>query len=129
MFEALHDGFRDGGWGMFPVLIFGLVLLGTSIRYAVRPERKAVPLLYGLGILTLASGCLGFVTALITVAHAIARVPEFTARIGLISVVGLGESLNNIAFSLIFVTLAALAACLGAFQVARGKADGEPAAE
>ena len=129
MFEAFRNGFRDGGWGMFPVLIFGLVLLGTAIRYAVRPERKTVPLLYGLGILTLTSGCLGFVTGLITVAHAIANVPEFTAHIGLISIIGVGESLNNIAFSLIFVVLAALAACLGALQIARGKANGGLAAE
>ena len=123
MFDHLRESFRDGGWGMFPVLIFGLVLLATSIRYAVKPERRTVPLLYGLGILTLASGCLGFVTGLITVAHAIANVPEFTAHIGLISIVGLGESLNNIAFALIFVTLAALAGCLGALQIARAQVE------
>lgn len=26
--------FREGGWGMWPVLVFGLVLLGTAARYA-----------------------------------------------------------------------------------------------
>ena len=30
---------REGGWGMWPVLILGLVGLATSVRYAVRPER------------------------------------------------------------------------------------------
>ncbi|MGH7327830.1 MAG: hypothetical protein ACREJX_05720, partial [Polyangiaceae bacterium] len=107
------EGFHDGGWGMYPILVFGLVLLGAAIKYAVKPQRKMVPLLYGLGILTLASGGLGFVTDLITVSHAIQRVPEFTARAGLITIEGVGESLNAVAFSLIFVTLAALAACLG----------------
>lgn len=26
--------FAEGGWGMWPVLVFGLVMLGTSARYA-----------------------------------------------------------------------------------------------
>lgn len=117
----MYEHFRDGGWGMFPILAFGLVLLGAAIRYAARPQRKLVPLLYGLGILTLACGGLGFVTGLMATAHGIERIPEFTARAGLITIIGVGESLNNVAFALIFVTLAAVAACLGALQIARGK--------
>ena len=30
---------REGGWGMWPVLLIGLVSLAAAIRYAVRPER------------------------------------------------------------------------------------------
>ncbi|MCZ7677927.1 MAG: hypothetical protein M5U28_03745, partial [Sandaracinaceae bacterium] len=26
--------FAEGGWGMYPVLVFGLLLVGTSARYA-----------------------------------------------------------------------------------------------
>lgn len=26
--------FREGGWGMYPVLVFGLVMLATAARYA-----------------------------------------------------------------------------------------------
>lgn len=118
---VMYEAFRAGGWGMFPILVFGLILLATAIKYATKPERKLVPLLYGLGILTLASGGLGFVTGLMATAHGIENVPEFTARIGLISVIGFGESLTNVAFSLIFVTLAAIAGCVGALQIARGK--------
>ena len=115
------EHFRDGGAGMFPILIFGLVLLAVAIRYAVKPQRKLVPLLYGLGILTIASGGLGFVTGLIVTAGAVARNPELHSQPGLITIVGFGESLNNVAFSLIFVTLAAVAACIGATQIARSK--------
>jgi hypothetical protein len=117
------EGFRDGGWGMYPILVFGLILIAAAIRYAVRPRQRLVPLLFGLGILTLASGALGFVTDLITVAHAIEKNPEFTARAGFISIIGVGESLNTVAFALVFVTLAALVSCLGAFQIARTKND------
>jgi hypothetical protein len=115
------EHFRDGGWGMFQVLIFGLILLGAAIKYAVTPEKRLVPLLMGLGILTMASGGLGFVTGLITTAGAIANNPDFHDRPGLITIVGFGESLNNLAFALIFVTLASVAACIGATQIARTK--------
>ena len=27
----------EGGWGMWPTLLFGLVCLGAGIRYAARP--------------------------------------------------------------------------------------------
>ncbi|MEO7110664.1 MAG: hypothetical protein ABI183_09520 [Polyangiaceae bacterium] len=120
----MFEHFRDGGIGMFPILIFGVVLLAVAIRYAVKPQKKLVPLLYGLGILTMASGGLGFVTGLITTAGAIGSNPDFTSHAGLITIIGFGESLNNVAFSLIFVTLAALAACLGAMQIARTPLEG-----
>lgn len=32
--DALIWFFREGGWGMYPVLVFGLVLLVTSGRFA-----------------------------------------------------------------------------------------------
>jgi hypothetical protein len=126
MEAKMVEHFRDGGMGMFPILIFGVMLLAVAIRYAVKPAKKLVPLLYGLGILTLSSGGLGFVTGLIVTAGAVGANPEFHDRPGLITIIGFGESLNNVAFSLIFVTLAALAACLGAMQIARSKND-EPA--
>lgn len=119
------EHFRDGGAGMFPILIFGVMLLAVAIRYAVNPAKKLVPLLYGLGILTLSSGGLGFVTGLIVTAGAVANNPELHDKPGLITLVGFGESLNNVAFSLIFVTLAAVAACIGASQIARSK-ENEP---
>ena len=117
----MMEHFREGGWGMFPVLAFGLLLLGAAIKYAVNPEKKMVPLLYGLGVLTLSAGALGFVTGLMTTANAIGTIPEFTSRAGLITIIGVGESLNNVAFALIFIVLAAIAGSLGAMQIARGK--------
>jgi hypothetical protein len=119
------EHFREGGMGMFPILIFGAVLLAVAIRYAVKPEKRLVPLLYGLGVLTLSSGGLGFVTGLIVTAKAVGSNPEFHDQPGLITIIGFGESLNNVAFSLIFVTLAAIAACIGASQIARAK-ENEP---
>ena len=40
---------REGGWGMWPVLLLGLVALASSIRYAA-PARTAVPPLRGAAV-------------------------------------------------------------------------------
>ena len=115
------DHFRDGGWGMFPTLGFGLLLLAIAIRYAVRPEHRLVPLLMSTCILTLASGALGFVSGVITTCRAIEQVD----RVGTITVLGVGESLNNVAFALIFTVAAAMATSYGAWKLAHARAGGQ----
>jgi uncharacterized BrkB/YihY/UPF0761 family membrane protein len=70
-----------------------------------------------LGIMTLVAGSLGFVTGLIKSLGAIHQVPEDQRFIWLI---GLGESLNNVALALILVVLAALMISVGALRIALG---------
>lgn len=113
----MMEHFREGGWGMFPTLFFGLILLGVAARYASRPERRYVPLLLGAGVVTLSSGALGFVTGVITTFRYIGGVGPDRRYLALI---GVGESLENVAFALIFIVLASLAASVGAFRIARG---------
>ena len=110
------EGFRDGGFGMFPTLIFGLVMVAAAVRYAVRPEARFLPLVWGLGALTVSSGALGFVTGLITTFHYVAAHDEP----GNIALQGAGESLNNLASALIFVVLSSIAASYGAWKLSRG---------
>jgi len=126
--DTFAHHFREGGWGMFPTLAFGILLLGVAVKYAVAPERRFVPLLFGLGILTLASGALGFVTGLITTCTAIGGgrfndLPDLR-----ISIVGFGESLNDFAFALIFLVLAAMAGSFGAWRLASESRGGTPSA-
>ncbi len=113
--HSFYDHFREGGWGMFPTLFFGLMLLAAAGQYAMSPERRFVPLLVALNVLTLASGALGFTSGVIVTAGALDAVKEPTN----ISFLGVGESLNNVAFALIFVVLAALGMTLGAWKIAR----------
>lgn len=102
---------------MFPTLVFGLAMLLVAARYAQRPERRFVPLLLGLGTVTLASGALGFVTGLMTTFRYIGGVPPSERYV---AIIGIGESLTNVAFALVFVVLAALAASVGAWRISRG---------
>lgn len=110
------DMFRNGGYGMFPTLLFGVVLVLVAARYASAPEARLVPLQVALGVVTLASGALGFVAGLITTAKALERVPREEASV--IGALGFGESLNNVALALGLIVLAALAASVGAGRLA-----------
>ena len=51
--------FREGGFGMWAVLVFGLILVGTAVRFAARPERHHAGFLGAMAL-----------TLLVTVVHA-----------------------------------------------------------
>ena len=99
------EAFKNGGWGMIPTAVFGVLMVAASLKYAMTPERRQVPLLLSLGVLTIAAGGLGFVTGLIKSAEA-------------------GESLNNVALALGLVVLGAISASVGALRIARVPAAG-----
>jgi hypothetical protein len=111
----MDQAFHNGGWGMYPTLVLGTLMIAASIAYALRPERQLVPLQISLGIMTLVVGSLGFVTGVIKSLTAIHQVPAEQRFIWLI---GLGESLNNVALALTLVALGALAISVGAFRLA-----------
>jgi len=113
--QTLLESFQMGGPGMIPTAVAGLILILVSGLYAIRPERRYVPLLVSLSALTLVAGGLGFVTGVIKSISAMGR---FDADIKL-SVLGTGESLNNVALALGFVLLAMIATSLGALRLAR----------
>ncbi|HSO31753.1 MAG TPA: hypothetical protein VLT33_04540 [Labilithrix sp.] len=102
---------------MFPTLVFGLLLLGASVRYAVKPEGRWVPLQLALGVLTLTSGMLGFVTGVITTTQHLAELPS--ERIGLVGATGVGESLSNVGLALLLMMVAALLTSVGAVRLTR----------
>jgi hypothetical protein len=113
------EAFRMGGWGMFPTALFGLVLIAATIRYAQRPERRFVPLQLSLGIMTIASGGLGFVTGVIKSLSAMEGVQPDKKWIWML---GVSESLHNVALALALVTLGSVIAGIGALRLARGEA-------
>ena len=118
----MREAFYMGGWGMYPTAFFGLLMLGVSIRYALQPERRFLPLQISLGLVTLFSGALGFVTGLIASFSHLGEVPPDQKWI---SLVGVGESLHNVALALILVIVATLLASVGAVRLAGGAQRGE----
>jgi hypothetical protein len=113
----LFDQFHDGGWGMYPTLVFGILLLGVAVNYAVSPERRLVPLLVALNVATLVSGALGFVSGVIVTANALSS--EGITQPTNISFFGVGEALNNVAFALLLVMVGTMASTVGAWKLSR----------
>jgi hypothetical protein len=117
----MGDAFREGGWTMLPTTMFGLLLLAAAVRYALSPERRFVPLQMSLGVMTIACGALGFVMGVMKSFSAMGGVEPDKRWIWLL---GVGESLNNVAVAFALVTAAAVAASIGAYRIARSLPDG-----
>jgi hypothetical protein len=112
----MSQAFHLGGWGMFPITCFGLLTLGVSVRYAIRPERRLVPLQICLGLVTLLAGALGFATGLSKSLRAIGGVPPGEQYVWLI---GMGESLVDLVYAFGLLLLATLVVSVGALRLAR----------
>ena len=118
----MREAFHLGGFGMYPTLVFGLLLLAASFRYAVKPERRFVPLLMSLGLVTLMSGCLGFSLGLMKSFGAMGEVVSESKWIWMI---GASEALNNVALALILALIGGIAASVGALRIARGEPEAQ----
>jgi hypothetical protein len=113
----MREAFYMGGWGMYPTLVFGLLMIAASVRYAVRPERRFVPLQVSLGLVTFLAGSLGFVTGVI---KSFLAMGEVTADRRWIWLLGTGEALNCVGLALTLLIIGSLAASVGALRIARG---------
>lgn len=114
----MGEAFRLGGWGMYPTLFVGLVLLVAGGRFAIAPARGRLAPIVGLGVLVSLTSVLGFVTGMIKTTSSAGQVADAGER-GWIVVVGFSESLNNIGFGLCLLVL-------GTFGVVIGLARSKP---
>lgn len=113
--SGINEAFHMGGWGMYPTLFFGLLMIATALWYAVRPERRFTPLLVSCGLMTFVSGCLGFCTGVI---RSLAAVGQVSAEMRYISLIGIAESLTNVVLAFVLIMLAMLAVSVGAWRLA-----------
>lgn len=114
----MSEAFRLGGWGMYPTLIAGLVLVGYSLRYAVTPDATRALIVRRLSFLTFLAGSLGFTAGVIRVLSLASALPP-NELIGAV-VAGVGESLHNIGLALALLVLSAIAMSVGAARRGAG---------
>ncbi|MFP2931722.1 hypothetical protein ACLESO_42385 [Pyxidicoccus sp. 3LG] len=114
----MKEAFIAGGWGMYPTLLAGLGLIAACLQYARRPEARYVPLMVSLGLFTLMAGMLGFATGVLSVLRFLSGADS--AEGSSILVVGVYESLHNVALALLLSTLGVLLASVGAWRLSRG---------
>jgi len=111
-----NDFFRDGGWGMYPTTLFGFFLVASAVLLLLRPERRWVPLVVSLGVMTFGAGLLGTTTNLINTFRYVQNValPDQVQ----IAALGCAESLNNVVLALVIVVFSTLLATVAALRAA-----------
>jgi hypothetical protein len=113
MFEAM----RDGGWGMYPTLVLGLVALGTALRFAFRADEKLLGFVESMGRAVLYFGLTGFVTALIATGMYVEKQRVVGADLIPTLVMGVKESANNLALAFTVLSLVHLVVAVGRRRV------------
>jgi len=106
----MGEAFRLGGWGMYPTAIAGLVLVFTSIKYAVAPDPKRRALVRALAMLVFLAACLGFTSGVI---RTLLGAAKQTTDAGNVIAQGVGESLENIGLGLALLVMAGIATAIG----------------
>jgi hypothetical protein len=104
---------REAGWGIWPVLLFGVIGLALSLRYALTPAPRLLPLIVGFAVATIIVGCLGAVTGLQRSVGDLGRVLPERRWIFLL---GLRESLNNVVAAFTTVGVVSLVAMVGGYR-------------
>jgi hypothetical protein len=108
---------REGGWGMWPVLLLGLVALASATRYAIRPERLCLRFVAVLWLTLLTAVAHATVTDLAAVFRYFedpGRAPD--PQVARLLLVGLKESTRPAALGGIFLTLVPLLAAAGVYR-------------
>lgn len=108
--------FQEGGFGMYPTLAFGLLLLAVGVVWALKPERKLINLFIILGIVEFLSGSLGTVMGVVTTFLYVSRAPA--AQQYVTTLLGLAESLHNLVLAMVFIVLSTLVLAVGYLRVA-----------
>ena len=112
----MNQFFAEGGAGMFPTALLGLVSLGLAVAYAVRPAPKLFPLVAGFGAAALLAGGLGMMLGLKSTVFALVARPVASEQVQLVALQGLAEAANNLVLALALTCLVALTLGAGGFR-------------
>ena len=105
------DFYAAGGWGMYPVTLFGFFLVVASALYAFRRRPQHLQLAAWLAVMTFVAGVLGTATGICNSAFYLHKV-EATKQLGIFAL-GMQESLHDVMLSCLFMLFAGLVAGVG----------------
>lgn len=110
--------FDSGGSFMYPTTVFGFLLVLTACLYAIRLQRRLIPIVVATGSLTVASGFMGTFVGLVTVFGYVQFVePALAAKV---AIVGAAQAITNAVFGLLLAIAGGLATLVGLAREAWG---------
>jgi predicted benzoate:H+ symporter BenE len=104
--------FRDGGWSMFVVVLFGFISLATAGFYAARPDAKHEGFIQWMSRATFWAILVGICSDFATVCQNVGQIEDWNQR-GRIVLEGTAESLSPGIMGFAFLALTALLAAVG----------------
>lgn len=110
----MSEFFEAGGWGMYPPLVFGFLLIACSILFLFRPEPRYLASLVGLGACTGAASLLGFCSGVMNTLRYALRVSA-DERFQVVAS-GCEESLHVVMLGLILLVVAGIFVSIGAVR-------------
>lgn len=113
----MMEGFREGGWGMYPILVFGLVSLGAALRYAIRADERLRGFTETMAKAVLFFSLSGFIIGLIATGNYVESNHLTGGEAALTVLQGVKESLNNLAFGTGLLGLVHMAMAVGRRRV------------
>ena len=111
------DLYTEGGWTMFPTTLFGFLAMGAAAVIALRPERRFVPLVISLSVMTLCTAVLGSVIGVFGVVKATANAAPAD-----VSTACATQALSSLLVAFVCLTLASLGTAAGALRHALARA-------
>ncbi|HEX9295805.1 MAG TPA: hypothetical protein VF881_08215, partial [Polyangiaceae bacterium] len=62
--QRLWESWQDGGWGMWPILVFGVLTIVGAARFAWRGDHGLAAFVRWMALTTASSALLGFTSAM-----------------------------------------------------------------
>ncbi|WP_437793276.1 hypothetical protein [Sorangium sp. So ce693] len=121
----MFDFFVEGGWGMWPILVFGMVTVGAGLQFARRPEPGKLGFVAAMGLTTLVATIHATWIDLGAVFSALsdpAKVPD--GELARVLIVGLKESTRPGSLGGLLLAIACLLSAVGVLRAGRAPADG-----
>jgi hypothetical protein len=116
---SFREFMAEGGWGMWPILLFGVLALVVGARFATTPARSGLRFVAVLWVTLLAAVVHATVTDLAAVFHHFELVPPAPDdRIVMMLFIGLKESTRPAALGGVFLTLVPLCVAVGVYREA-----------
>ena len=118
----MSEFFRNGGVGMFPVLVFGTLGVAAAVLWVIRLERRHLRLMLALAVTSVAAGLLALCMGLINIFRYVQHVPP-EGQVGMVTL-GISESLRPLALALMLDVITGVIAAVAAFRPRPARSSG-----